>query len=241
MESLRIRPVKKGSNRYCGPAALSIITGMDTDRTAKLIREISGQRFVKGTAYGTMIWALEKLGYSCLRLPADKMTLVQFVNMVDQDKMFLICAGNHYSIVQGRRYCCGQTKAVVEVDGIPHPKSRITKACEITKVRDVDFDSVSPAPVKPQSQSWWFDRLIANRTAKANSVTVDESEWKDREIVWVYPPDDLFNEDGDGDPYYDEHFHDDWKSARAAVETYAKLVKDRCESRSSTETAEAVA
>ncbi len=48
-----------------------------------------------------------------------------------------------------------------------------------------------------------------------------------RDCIWVSPPTPLCDEHGEmpGDPYYDEHYHYDYHSAKEAIETYAKLVE----------------
>src|SRR3954462_5037444 len=51
-----------GKNRYCGPGALAIVTGVATDETAKAIREVSGKRAVKGCSNSDLVWAGKRLG-----------------------------------------------------------------------------------------------------------------------------------------------------------------------------------
>ena len=49
--TLSIKPVKKaakGHNRYCGPAAISIISGLDTAQATALLRERTGRRTITG-------------------------------------------------------------------------------------------------------------------------------------------------------------------------------------------------
>jgi hypothetical protein len=56
-------------NRYCGPSALSIITGMNTGEAARLIRHISGGALVKGTTTGEILRALTMCGLGTRRHP----------------------------------------------------------------------------------------------------------------------------------------------------------------------------
>ena len=51
-----------GKNRYCGPAAISAITGASTDDAAYAIRCRSGQRFVKGSEDRHVLEALLESG-----------------------------------------------------------------------------------------------------------------------------------------------------------------------------------
>ena len=48
---MKIKPVTTIStdrNRYCGPAVISAVTGMNSGEAARLIRSVSGQRAVRG-------------------------------------------------------------------------------------------------------------------------------------------------------------------------------------------------
>ena len=60
-----------GKNRYCGPAALSIITGLSTDECAKVLREVSGRRAIYGIGSHYMIQAMQRLGVDHVRRDAD--------------------------------------------------------------------------------------------------------------------------------------------------------------------------
>jgi hypothetical protein len=51
-----------GKNRYCGPAALSAMTGFTTDQCAAVIRMVSGKTMVKGASTGEMINAIRAMG-----------------------------------------------------------------------------------------------------------------------------------------------------------------------------------
>lgn len=51
-----------GKNRYCGPAAISAVTGVSTDEAAAVVRHLTGKRSVKGMHDGEMVRALSALG-----------------------------------------------------------------------------------------------------------------------------------------------------------------------------------
>lgn len=51
-----------GKNRYCGPAAISAVTGVSTDEAAAVTRMLTGRRSVKGMHDGEMVRALQALG-----------------------------------------------------------------------------------------------------------------------------------------------------------------------------------
>jgi hypothetical protein len=58
----KVNKAAQGHNRYCGPAVVSILTGCDTAQAARLLREVSGKRSVKGTTPRQVLDALEARG-----------------------------------------------------------------------------------------------------------------------------------------------------------------------------------
>jgi hypothetical protein len=66
-KQLTINAVNHGTrvadkNRYCGPSAISAVTGMTTAEAAKLLRVVSGARLIKGTHIAWMRDALRECG-----------------------------------------------------------------------------------------------------------------------------------------------------------------------------------
>ena len=59
---MKIKPVSikvTDHNRYCGPAVISAVTGMNTGEAARLIRSISGQKAVKWAFTTHLLRALQ--------------------------------------------------------------------------------------------------------------------------------------------------------------------------------------
>lgn len=215
----KIRDVVPGQNRYCGPAAISIISGIDTTRAAKLIRQVSGKVMVCGVAVCHMRSALFKLGYEIRSVKYVGKTLAQWLSS-DRSltAMYLVESGLHYSIVQGDQYCCGQTKKVVHISKAAHRRSHMENVWEVVRTFEINPDSVVPPPVKDLS---WLKRIVVTKKAKKHGVQVDAEDGR----IWVYAPDGMFtDENEETDPYYDEHCHDDWDSASKAVDTYIALI-----------------
>lgn len=55
-----------GSNRYCGPGALAILSGLSTGETAKLLRELTGRRAIMRIGHDALLVALGRLGIPAL-------------------------------------------------------------------------------------------------------------------------------------------------------------------------------
>jgi hypothetical protein len=113
-----IRP-KTGHNRYCGPAALSMIARIDTAEAAALLRKVSGKTSIKGAHTHHMRRALELKGFRVQRveLPPEKVTLAAWLKANPTSKrgtgVYLIACAHHFITVQGRRGGCSLTKDVV--------------------------------------------------------------------------------------------------------------------------------
>ena len=68
---MKIHPVikprnKARHNRYCGPCALSILTGQDTGECAGTIRALSGVTAVRGTSPAQLMDAIECFGFKVI-------------------------------------------------------------------------------------------------------------------------------------------------------------------------------
>ena len=68
---MKIKPVTHIStdrNRYCGPAVISAVTGMNSGEAARLIRSVSGQRAVRGAFTTHVRRALTLCGIQSIQL-----------------------------------------------------------------------------------------------------------------------------------------------------------------------------
>lgn len=143
---LRIKAVNHGEkaidkNRYCGPSALSAVTGMTTGEAARLLRKVSGRSCIRGTHSWEMARAFEKcnvemngrnLHFKLACHHVKRTTLAQWLKQtsaVRGSDVFLIAAGHHWQLVQGRRYVCGLTGEVVS-----QRHSRVKRKARVTEV-----------------------------------------------------------------------------------------------------------
>ena len=153
MTKLRIKPVNHGStrrdqNRYCGPSVISAITGMTTGEAAAQLRAASGKRAIRGTHTS---WIRTVLRWnniearSCrydwnIRLNrTDGVTLAGWLKHTvkdrNADRVFLLVAGWHWQLVQGRRYVCGQTREIVSIrDKRVKRRARVAEVYELSRM-----------------------------------------------------------------------------------------------------------
>lgn len=116
---------KTGRNRFCGPSAISILTGGTSDQGSRLIRSINGRRQVTGTHAEDLLLALLKCGIGAVQTHdyarRDRPTLIAWVRgpTFDPGATYLVSAAHHWQIIQGDRYACGIVGKPVPLD---HPK-----------------------------------------------------------------------------------------------------------------------
>jgi hypothetical protein len=156
---LKLNPIvdeKNNTNRYCGPSAISAVTGMATGSASKLIREINGRRAIKGAYIYEVTAALDKCNItvtdSCpttlgVKLPdgsprkawvqQPRVTLAQWLKhsktIRTSGRIFLLVAGNHYQLVSGRKFTCGRVRDIISIraNGVKR-RSRVERVFELT-------------------------------------------------------------------------------------------------------------
>jgi hypothetical protein len=153
MKNINIKPVNHGTtkadkNRYCGPSAISAVTGMTTGEAARLLRHVSGRKSIKGTYTSEVTDVLEMCNIKAtyedfgLRLSYSKgPTLARFLKHTVKERnakrVFLISAGRHWQVIQGRRIVCGILKEPTSVrDKSVRRRKRVNKCYELSVMPD---------------------------------------------------------------------------------------------------------
>lgn len=132
-----------GTNRWCGPNAVSIVTGLATDAVARMIRERFNRRICTGTYAYELEYVFQALGYKmdmCYKGSTQKrITIARWLKLYKEQRtagrVFLLSAGHHWQIVSGRRFACSKTggKVVSVRDASVGRRRRIKAVYEITK------------------------------------------------------------------------------------------------------------
>jgi hypothetical protein len=233
-----LKPVKraaKGHNRFCGPAAISIIAGVDTAEAAAVIRHVSRKRSVQGTSNWEVLRSLSLLGFKAssaakvdpLNLKANP-TLAAWLKSDERDgqSLYLIAAGHHWQVVQGRRFCCGLTGQIVSIrDEKVKRRARVSGVWKIEQDRKVALADVLPTKVKVKDTEATTRRKARTLAAKHGIEIETERLWDGGEyytriIVWGQPG---VCDDEARDPFYGDHYADDWADALERVQEYVKI------------------
>ena len=112
-------------NRYCGPAAISAVTGQTTGEVARLIRKYTGRSRVTGTGpsdlravfrnvqidmqvhYDSWLYWTAKFKHNG-QAPTLAAWLKKTRPIRKSADIFLILTTNHWQVVQGNRIVCSQ-------------------------------------------------------------------------------------------------------------------------------------
>lgn len=151
---MKIFDVRHGNgsdkNGFCGPSAISALTGMTSGEAARLLRHVTGLRSIKGSSTGAVRNALRMCGILTGSPPVpvrvenykDKKGrirtrgvdtlagwLKRTVKHRSPGRVFLIVAGNHWQVVTGRRYVCGLSGEIVSITD-----KKVKRRAKVTEV-----------------------------------------------------------------------------------------------------------
>lgn len=213
-----------GKNRYCGPAAISAITGASTDDAAYAIRQQSGQRFVKGAACNHVIAALRDSGVFADQVysaPVGKgLTFAQWRKHSKADRkagvVYLIVAGNHYQVVSGRKATCGRLREIVSI-----ADKRLRQRARVYAVWKLSASKITP-PSQPKraKDPNASARSKARRLATKHGCEIDiDHIYCGTTHYWVFGPDHV---EADEDYIFSgDHIAYDWVEVVDRIERIA--------------------
>ena len=227
MTQLNIKAVNHGTtkadkNRYCGPSAISIITGMTTGEAARLIRSESGQTKVLGTHNHHLLKALSKCNVQCdwrlfgLKLhrrtgPTLAGWLKATVKERTANRVFLIIAGHHYQLVQGRRYVCGIVKEPVSIKSKRvRRRARVSHVWELRCDEKIIIPSQALKPKKIDHNARW--RREAKKLMEEYGFIAQREHYPFTNCFWVAMPENAEDlaEDLNDDLSHETHVCDGW-------------------------------
>ena len=227
---LKIKPVNHGTtkadkNRYCGPSVISAITGMTTGEASRLVRSLSGVKSVKGTSTRQVRDALRDCNIDMQRCsfnmalsrstgPTLAGWLKQTVKERTADRVFLIVAGWHWQLVQGRRYVCGIVGDVVSIkDKKIKRRARVAEVYELTMTA---AKVVTPPAAKKPKQTTNNFRGKAQRLAKkmGMEISIERTGYGDNSYWIDYEGEDDYVDLG----VIEGHFSYDWYEVLGKLE-----------------------
>jgi hypothetical protein len=200
------RPAR--DNRYCGPAAISFLTGCNTDEAAWLIRRITGRKSVIGTTTGEIADVLRLFGMRLACVLRNRGAIrggptlaglrKQRPEMRGDGQLYLVDAGEHWQLLTGDRYACGRVGGVVSFKD-----SRVKRRSRVAAVYRVE----QRQPLTRPEQLAMRAQEIAERSASHTAVATLRKRARalgvvleiDRGQVEITLPDRCYLDGGNGD------------------------------------------
>lgn len=210
------------SRLWCGLAAISAVTGIDTKTIAQCLRR-NGRKAVKGIRTSELVSALKALGTDAqsVYVNGKPPTLCAWARQNRQlfaTAPVIVVAGRHFQVLQGIRLCDSFNPEPVLFSSLPAGRRRRVEAyVQILKVGDTPCWTPPPAPKK----DWKAIRARAGLLglAKQHGIVIEDynpGEW------WVYPPHGF---PVDKDPYeMDGHLAFGADDRAERIRTYLKLL-----------------
>lgn len=234
---LTILHLPHGKNRWCGPGAISIITGLDTDSVSRLVRSFTGNTKCTGMTNTSLRRALRMCNIrlkpilsnvdvnghliSDFKSPtitkwrkdnADKLKITETGYNV-----YLVNAGHHYQILQGEFFIDNQVQDFVLFDDLKKGKRRkIRKIWQVLIHKNGIVIPPEAQKPKPNPKRRLINKLL--KKAKQLNVDVDVDYWDKNEqdiSVWMYVSDE--HEQIYGDPWIDQHCFTSYADCIAAL------------------------
>jgi hypothetical protein len=227
-----------GKNRYCGPAAVAVLTGTDTDEAARRIRQATGLRAVKGTYPNELAKTLAASGLTMtqstvsggFRIPhLSEITLAGWARCEARDKTvattYLVLAGRHWLVTRGQKYFCGLVRQWIPLAKAPRRRARVAAVYVILGRMAMSYPTIGESDAKVAAKATRKPRkpslTLAQRAARWGIEVEQMSAWGGYN---VWPP-EVIGDDEESDPSYGDHFCDDITYARKLVDTYIALLQ----------------
>lgn len=120
-----------GTNKYCGPTAMSAITGFSTDECAAVARMVSGKPSIKGLSYGHLRDALDRMGVTLVPIATPERKARAAIDALPEtvrQRVVIMCAGHHYQTFLRESMVCSLTgRELVHINSMPKPAAKLAR------------------------------------------------------------------------------------------------------------------
>lgn len=141
LKGIKNPPPRNERVTWCGPSALSIITGEDYETCRKAIAATQGNRPVMRVHNWQMIRVLHEWGFNTVSINyfGNEPTLAAWMRErepAEINALFLVQITGHYVVVQGRKACDSKTKEPVFLSKMPGRRARVEKVWKVAPAVD---------------------------------------------------------------------------------------------------------
>lgn len=120
-----------GSNKWCGPTAMSAITGFSTDECAAVARMVSGKRAIRGLRWSHLTAALDAMGVTLVPFAVPQPTARAAIDALPEtvrQRIVIMCAGNHYMTFLRQTMICPLThRQLTHINSMPKPRAKVAR------------------------------------------------------------------------------------------------------------------
>lgn len=166
----KLRDINRVTNGYCGPSAVSSLTGLGTDVVERHFKNLLGDVKIKGVHTRDLLKVLEVFGIKArYKTLGERKSLRRFIDHParDKDTIYLVVAGDHFQLIQGKRFVCSLTQKIVSVNN--------NKVRTRTKVRSVYALSATEVVIPKVTDT--FKEQVRQRQIKANYIKRETNEF----------------------------------------------------------------
>lgn len=214
------------SKQWCGPSAISAVTGRSTSDIHQCIRAVTNKKCVMGLYVWDMKKALTALGVSFRHqyhsVPAGQ-TRDTFAKWLREHKSLyahnpvILVVSNHYVTVMGNRFVDSFEPKPVSLKNAPWRRARVH---EYLVIESLGAPTWAP---QPQAKKDW--KAIAARGELLRKGTAVGIHW-DQHIAanewFVYPPESHSTEELD--PHYGDHLCIGAEERAQRVSEYLEII-----------------
>lgn len=220
MGKIRLYQPLQNGNKYCGPSAVSILTGIGTREAAAMMRQYDPNKpRIKGSSFHHVNAALLSSGLRLQPLQSiqkeGRSTLYRWASAHRDGKTYLVNSGKHWVVVQSGHAICGWCKDLLPARDHPFARTFVRQYTEVVRGEKDDL-YVPPPKAKPTVRRPRAPRTWKELRAKAEELgLVIEQDFSD---LWFIAPAD----DSREDPIEDGHYANTLSEACDIVAIYEK-------------------
>lgn len=132
-----------GFNQFCGPAALSVLTGRNTDECAYAISCVNGQYKVKGVTTPDLVKAADRLGFNLRQVQIPGRSLFMVASMLSHaEGTYVVVVPKHFVVIEiaggDIQLCDNHTKQPIKLQNSARLSQKVEQVLKAEKKPHVE-------------------------------------------------------------------------------------------------------
>lgn len=143
-----------GFNQFCGPAALSVLTGRNTDECAYAISCVNGQYKVKGVTTPDLVKAADRLGFNLREVQVPGRSLFMVASILSHaEGQYVVVVPKHFVVIEVKdgsiQLCDNHTKQPIKLQNSARLSQKVEQVLKaeakpyVAPPREVDSNYVA--------------------------------------------------------------------------------------------------